>query len=143
MKDATLTVLFLILLLLTAAALAEEQAAPPTAPETYWPTHGWRTSTPEAQGMDSEVLAQAFDYVRRHHVPIHSLLIVRNGYLVLDAYFYPFHEGQVHDGASMTKSVTSTLIGIVIGERKLSSVRQPALSVFPERNIRNRDPQSQ
>lgn len=139
MRNATLAVLFLILLLLTAAALAEKQATPPTAPETYWPTHGWRTSTPEAQGMDSEVLAQAFDYVRQHHVSIHSLLVVRNGYLVLDAYFYPFHEGQVHDGASMTKSVTSTLIGIVIGERKLSSVHQPALSVFPERNIRNRD----
>jgi hypothetical protein len=40
--------------------------------ETYWPTHGWRSSTPEAQGMDSEILARAFDYVRQHQVPIHS-----------------------------------------------------------------------
>jgi CubicO group peptidase (beta-lactamase class C family) len=101
--------------------------------------HGWRSSTPEAQGMDSEILAQAFDYVRQHQIPIHSLLIVRNGYVVLDAYFYPFQEGQVHDGASMTKSITSTLIGIAIGELRLSSVRQPVLSLFPERNVGNRD----
>jgi CubicO group peptidase (beta-lactamase class C family) len=89
--------------------------------------------------MDSEALAQAFDYVRQNQVPIHSLLIVRNGYVVLDAYFYPFQEGLVHDGASMTKSITSTLIGIAIGEHKLSSVHQPVLSLFPARNIAHRD----
>ena len=27
----------------------------------YWPTTGWRTSTPEEQGMDSELLAEAID----------------------------------------------------------------------------------
>jgi CubicO group peptidase (beta-lactamase class C family) len=89
--------------------------------------------------MDSEVLAQAFDYIRQNQIPIHSLLIVRNGYVVLDSYFYPFKEGLVHDGASMTKSITSTLIGIAIGEHKVSSVHQSVLSVFPERNIANRD----
>jgi CubicO group peptidase (beta-lactamase class C family) len=89
--------------------------------------------------MDSEVLAQAFDYIRQNQIPIHSLLIVRNGYVVLDAYFYPFQEGQVHDMASTTKSITSTLVGIAIGQHKLSSVHQPVLSLFPERNISNRD----
>ena len=141
MKRATLAVLFLVVAFLSIAALAQEPMAPPAVPQAYWPTHGWRSSTPEAQGMDSEVLAQAFDYVRQHQIPIHSLLIVRNGYVVLDAYFYPFQEGQVHDVASMTKSITSTLIGIAIGEHKLSGVRQPVLSLFPERNIGNRDQQ--
>jgi CubicO group peptidase (beta-lactamase class C family) len=139
MKRATLAVFLLVVALHSAAALAQQQAAPSAAHETYWPTHGWRSSTPEAQGMDSEILAQAFDYVQQYQVPIHSLLIVRDGYVVLDAYFYPFQEGQVHDGASMTKSITSTLIGIAIGEHKLSGVRQPVLSLFPERNVGNRD----
>ena len=93
--------------------------------------------------MDSEALAQAFDYVRQHRIPIHSFLIVRNGYVVLDAYFYPFQEGQVHDAASMTKSITSTLIGVAIGEHKLSGVHQPVLALFPERNIGNRDPRKE
>ncbi|HYX69612.1 MAG TPA: serine hydrolase [Terriglobales bacterium] len=140
MKRAILAVFFLLAALLGTTALAQESSPPPAVDKAYWPTQGWRSSTPEAQGMDSEALAQAFDYVRQHQIPIHSLLIVRNGYVVLDAYFYPFQEGQVHDGASMTKSITSTLIGIAIGEHKLKSVRQPVLSAFPERNIGNRDP---
>ena len=139
MKRATPLVLVLFVALLSIATLAQEQTPSPVAQETYWPTHGWRSSTPEAQGMDSEVLSRAFDYVRQNQIPIHSLLIVRNGYVVLDAYFYPFQEGLVHDGASMTKSITSTLIGVAIGKHNLSSVRQPVLSLFPERNVANRD----
>ena len=139
MKRATPSVLVLLVAFLSVATLAQGPTASPVAQETYWPTHGWRSSSPEAQGMDSEALAEAFDYVRQNHIPIHSLLIVRNGYVVLDAYFYPFQKGLVHDGASMTKSITSTLIGIALGEHKLSSVRQPALSLFPERNVANRD----
>lgn len=106
--------------------------------EAYWPTDGWRRSSPEAQGMDSRTLADAFDYVRQHQIPIHSLLIVRNGYIVLDAYFWPFHDGQWHDLASVTKSVTSTLVGIAIGQHKLR-VDQTLLSVFGQRPVANRD----
>ncbi len=139
MNRAAPIVLVLLGAFLSVAILAQEATPSLVAPETYWPTHGWRSSTPEAQGMDSEVLAQAFDFVRQNHIPIHSLLIVRNGYIVLDAYFFPVQEGLVHDGASMTKSITSTLIGIAIGAHKLSSARQPVLSLFPERSVANRD----
>jgi CubicO group peptidase (beta-lactamase class C family) len=140
MKRATPALLVLLVTFLSAATVAQEQTASGIVKETYWPTHGWRSSTPEMQGMDSEVLAQIFEYVRQHQIPIHSLLIVRNGYVVLDAYFYPFAESQVHDAASVTKSITSTLIGIAIGEHKLGSVRQPLFSIFPEKDMANRDP---
>jgi CubicO group peptidase (beta-lactamase class C family) len=124
-------------LLVGFAIFAQAQTAP--SREMYWPTQGWRSSSPEAQGMDSAKLAEAFVYIQRHKVPIHSLLIVRNGNVVLDAYFYPFQSGQLHDGASMTKSVTSTLIGIAIGQHKLAGVSQSILSLFPQRTIANRD----
>jgi CubicO group peptidase (beta-lactamase class C family) len=139
MKRVTLAVLLLVLEFFCAASSAQEQTVSPTVQQTYWPTDGWRSSTPEAQGMDSEKLALAFDYVRLHQIPIHSLLIVRNGYVVLDAYFFPFQAGQIHDAASVTKSVTSTLIGIAIAEHKLNSVQQPVLSLFPERKFDNHD----
>lgn len=90
--------------------------------------------------MDSEVLAGALDYVRDHRTPIHSLTIVRNGHVVLDAYFWPFQDGQFHDVASVTKSVTSTLAGIAIGRRQLE-LRQPLASVFGQRRIANLDEQ--
>jgi CubicO group peptidase (beta-lactamase class C family) len=108
------------------------------AQQTPWPTHGWRHSTPEAQGMDSRVLADALVYAREHQIPIHSLTIVRNGYVVLDAYFWPFEDGQLHDLASVTKSVTSTLVGIAISKHQLE-LRRPLTSVFSGRTITNLD----
>ena len=140
MQGATPAVFLLVWLWLVLPPALRKETMPPAVQEADSPTHGWRLSTPEAQGMDSETLAQALDYVRQHEIPIHSLLIARNGHVVLDAYFHPFEEGLLHDGASMTKSITSTLIGIAIGEHKLSSVRQPVLSLLPERKIGNRDP---
>ena len=121
-----------------AARVAKQPERKADAPH-YWPTKAWRTSTPEQQGMDSEKLAEALQQVRQHHVDIHSLLIIRNGFIVLDADFYPFQAGQLHDLASVTKSVTSTLIGIAIGQRKISGVSQPILALFPDRQIANRD----
>src|SRR5438552_11131958 len=98
--------LLLIFTALLAAAQVSAQTGQKTPSTKYWPTQGWRSSSPEAQGMDSAKLAEAFDYIQQQKVPIHSLLIVRNGSIVLDAYFYPFQADQLHDGASMTKSVT-------------------------------------
>ena len=33
----------------------------------YWPTKGWKTSTPEKQGMDSDIFAEALDRIRERH----------------------------------------------------------------------------
>jgi CubicO group peptidase (beta-lactamase class C family) len=109
------------------------------AGDAYWPGDRWRTSSPEAQGLDSAILADAFDYVRAHRTRIHSLSIVRNGYLVLDATFFPFQPNQLHDVASVTKSITTTLIGVAIGDGKLRGGNQPMLAVFPRRAVQNRD----
>jgi CubicO group peptidase (beta-lactamase class C family) len=96
-----------------------------------WPTAGWRTATPESQGLDSAVLAEMLDHARSRGLPIHSVLIVRNGQLVLDAPFYPYEPGYLHDVASVTKSVTSLLVGIALDKRYLKSVDQPVVSLLP------------
>src|ERR1700733_5142530 len=67
-------------------ALSQAEVAPPVD-TTFWPTHGWRNSTPEAQGIDSAVLANALQTIRDRHIPVNSLLIERHGAVVLDAYF--------------------------------------------------------
>ena len=66
---------------------------------------------PEEVGMDSAPLLKLFDFVREHQIRVHSLQIVRRGKLVFDAYFYPYAAGSRHDVASVTKSITSTLVG--------------------------------
>jgi CubicO group peptidase (beta-lactamase class C family) len=95
------------------------------------PTDGWRTATPESQGLDSAVLADLLDHVRRRSLPIHSLLLIRHGQLVLEASFYPYEATTPHDVASVTKSVTSLLVGIALDKGYLKSVGQPVLPLLP------------
>ena len=76
--------------------------------------------------------------IRTDGTKIHSLLVVRGGEVVLDTYFYPYDGSTVHDQASVTKSVMTTLIGIAADQGKLD-LDAPMLSFFPERTIANRD----
>jgi CubicO group peptidase (beta-lactamase class C family) len=123
---------------LTALAGVAGTSAPRAAAQgVYWPAESWRRSSPEAQGMDAGVLADALEYIQAHHIPIHSLQIVRHGSLLLDAYFWPFANGQLHDLASVTKSVTSTLTGIAIGERRLTGVQEPVLAALGNPDVAN------
>ena len=57
---------------------------PPRAP--YWPSQHWHTSTPEEQGMDSAMLAGALEFARATDLPLHSVTVIRDGLLVLDAF---------------------------------------------------------
>jgi CubicO group peptidase (beta-lactamase class C family) len=94
------------------------------------------TGTPEEHGFDSAKLAEGLVAIRQSGTPIHSLMIVRDDTLVLDAYFYPYDGSIYHDLASVTKSVMTTLIGIAIDQGKLS-LDDPMLSFFPTRQIAN------
>jgi CubicO group peptidase (beta-lactamase class C family) len=121
-------------------AVAASTAAPTQFEPDYWPTDGWRTSTPEEQGMDSEQLAETMNYLQKQSsFTIHSLLIIRNGYIVTDAYFYPFAPDALHELMSATKSFTSSLIGIAIDKGYIEGVEQPVLDFFPERTVANLD----
>ncbi|HEX9121895.1 MAG TPA: serine hydrolase [Actinomycetota bacterium] len=69
---------------------------------------------------------------------MHSLLVIRDGSVVLDAYMYPYDGSIYHDLASVTKSFIATLIGIAATQDKLD-LDAPVLSFFPDREIANRD----
>ena len=69
---------------------------------------------------------------------LHSLLIIRDGKMIVDAYFYPYDGTTPHNVASVTKSVMTTLIGIAVDQGKLQ-LDQPVLSFFPDLTIANRD----
>src|SRR5260370_20789401 len=95
------------------------------------PAADWKTASPESQGLDSAVLAEALDHVRARHIPTHSFLIVRNGIIVLEAYFAPYQGREVHDVASVTKSFTSAAVGIAIEKGFLKGVNERVLSILP------------
>src|SRR5580700_7206222 len=97
----------------------------------YYPGAQWRTATPESQGIDSAALTAALDQIGEKHLGVHSMLVIRHGYLVADAYFYPFTPGVPHDLASVTKTVTSTITGVAV-DKGLIKLDDKVLPYFPK-----------
>lgn len=118
---------------LTQAPAATQHAA------LYWPTSGWRSSTPEEQGMDSDLLSEMLGTIQEQNYEIDSVTIVRNGYMIADARIHPFSSTSKHNIYSCTKSVVSALIGIAIDQGYIEGLQQPVLSFFPQRAIANHD----
>lgn len=128
----------LLLASCTAFRPAARTTPPPFPTAAYWPAQEWRTAAPEEQGFDSAKLAAALHAMRERGIDIHSLLITRNGALLSEAAFYPYDGQSLHEVASVTKSVMTTLIGIAADQGKLS-LDDPMLSFFPDRTVANRD----
>ena len=104
----------------------------------YWPTTGWRSSVPEIQGVNSTRLQEMHDYLETQPLDLHSVLIIRNGYIVYEDYPNSLYDvDRVHILHSVTKSFTSCLIGIAIEEGYIGSITDTVISYFPERTIQN------
>jgi len=61
--------------------------ADPVSNRNYWPTENWAESSPDEQGMDPSILYKVRDNINRDETCLHSLLVVRNGYLVFEEYY--------------------------------------------------------
>jgi CubicO group peptidase (beta-lactamase class C family) len=90
---------------------------------TYWPAATeWRRAEPAEVGLDSERLAALVQALRTNAISgLHSLVVVRHGYVAVEEYFNGSSATQVHTMQSVSKSVTSLVTGIAIGEGKLST----------------------
>jgi CubicO group peptidase (beta-lactamase class C family) len=100
------------------------------------------TATPDTAGVaakplhDMETAIRAGDFKK-----IGSVLVARHGKLVYESYF-DGDASTLRDTRSATKSITDVLIGIAIGEKKLSGVDARVLALLPERarKLQNPDP---
>ena len=123
--------LFCILIFSLVALLTEIAVGAQPKEREYWPTTGWRFSTPEMQGMDSAKLLIADEFIQNRLPDAFSLLVVKNGYLVFEKYYAwgsPDKYAVVH---SVTKSVMSALIGIALDKGYLNNVDQKLIEFFP------------
>ncbi len=101
----------------------------------YWPH-----SDPETQGMDSVTLSKLIDYIDEKNLAMDSVIVVRRGHIVLEAYPNPnYDKNTLHILNSATKSFSSALIGIALREGYISDVNQKMTDLFPSRNIQNMD----
>ncbi len=93
----------------------------------------WPTATPESQGLSSAVLAGYHDRIAAGEFgQVDSLLVVRHGYLVSEAYFRGWGAGDLHPAFSVTKSVTSALVGIARGRGEMPALDARVRSLLPE-----------
>jgi CubicO group peptidase (beta-lactamase class C family) len=107
-------------------------ARPAETTRDYWPTTTWRTLPPEQLGMNGQTLEELRQHVARRLPHIRSVLIVRRGYIVFEDYSRGLTADDLHEVASITKSVTSATVGLALADGSLRSVDQSVLSFFPD-----------
>ena len=109
----------------------------------YWPTAGWRTDSPEKQGMNAQALDGLDLFIERELPHVTSVLVVRHGYLVFEEYYQGYHADLAVDVTSVTKSITSALVGIALREGYMKSLDQSMKEFFPEYVGVTSDPRTQ
>jgi CubicO group peptidase (beta-lactamase class C family) len=98
---------------------------PDQQPVSEWPTHGWPTAAPAEEGMDPKGLAVIDDDAGGVYPGLRSVLVVRHGVLVLERYYHGATPATYFNLWSVTKSVSSALVGIALGEHTVGGLDQP------------------
>ncbi len=84
--------------------------------EMVFPGADWQQATAESQGLDSNRLEATVSYLRDNSGPdgVNELVIIRNGYMIWKG----SNIDKVHGVWSLTKSFTSTVLGLLIDDGK-------------------------
>src|SRR5581483_4466297 len=88
-------------------------------------------STPESEGIPSRAVLAFLDAAERESPHLHSLIVLRRGQLVAEGYWEPYGLAIPHMLFSLSKSFTSTTIGLLVAEGRLS-VDDHVLGFFPD-----------
>lgn len=93
---------------------------------------GWVTADCQEVGLTHAAVAGLVNAIEAGDAGvIHSLLLVVDGQLVVEEYFHGYERDDRHRLASVTKSVSSLLVGLAIDQGMVSGVDAPVLSFFP------------
>lgn len=86
------------------------------AGQMVFPAENWRQVSPESQGVDSDKLAAAVQYLSEHSGPdgVKELVIICNGCMIWKG----TDIDKIHGVWSLTKSFTSTVLALVIDDGK-------------------------
>ncbi len=93
--------------------------------------------------MNAGLLNDMMAAVDAQAINLHSILVIRHGVLVAERYYGGFNESSRSEIYSVTKSFTSTLVGIALDKGLLGNVDQPVLGLFPDRSFENVDARKQ
>lgn len=89
-------------------------------------------STPESQGVRSSGILDFIQAADKEVDSIHSVIIVRHGKVVVEAWWAPESADKQHVLWSLSKSFTSTAVGMAV-EEGLIDVHDRVLKYFPDK----------
>ena len=87
-------------------------------------------STPEAQGVSSVALLALVEALEQIDA-MNSFMLVRHGQVIAEGWWTPYDAQSNHELYSLSKSFTSTAVGMAVAEGKLS-IDDEVLKFFPE-----------
>lgn len=88
-------------------------------------------SSPEQQGISSADILAFIEAADKEIDTMNSFVLVRHGHVVAEGWWAPYDRETPHVLYSLSKSFTSTAVGLAIGEGKLS-LDDPVLKFFPD-----------
>jgi CubicO group peptidase (beta-lactamase class C family) len=92
---------------------------------------GLPRSSPEAQGVSSAGVLAFVDAVDSQIHFLNSFILVRHGHVVAEGWWKPYRAESRHSLYSLSKSFTSTAVGLAIAEGKIS-LDDHVLKFFPD-----------
>ncbi|RKR04739.1 CubicO group peptidase (beta-lactamase class C family) [Flavobacterium sp. 90] len=99
---------------------------------------GLVTGTLDNTGLDKALLGEMMQkIVDGTYANVHSVLIIKDGKLVFEEYFYDNNKAKLHELRSATKSFVSALTGIAIDKGLIKDKTETVLSYFPDYTIKN------
>ena len=90
-------------------------------------------STSEAQGVSSQTIRTFVEATNQNVDTMHSFMLVRHGFVIAEAWWKPQAAETPHIMNSLSKSFTSTAVGLAVAEGKIS-IDDPVLKIFPRRD---------
>ncbi|HET9707967.1 MAG TPA: serine hydrolase [Gemmatimonadales bacterium] len=91
---------------------------------------GLPRSSPERQGISSTAILAFVNRADSEIDAMHSFMLVRHGHVVAEGWWSPYDSATPHMLYSLSKSFTSTAVGLAIADGKLS-LDDPVLKFFP------------
>jgi CubicO group peptidase (beta-lactamase class C family) len=88
-------------------------------------------STPERQGISSSAVLAFVAAADRDIDSLHSFMLLRHGHVVAECWWRPYDARTPHVFYSLSKSFTSTAVGLAIAEGRMG-IDDEVLKAFPE-----------
>jgi CubicO group peptidase (beta-lactamase class C family) len=114
--------------ILAAASLLALGAAEARSAST---PQGLPRSTPEEQGVSASAILGFVEGAEQKIDALHSFMILRHGHVVTEGWWSPYAAAEPHVLFSLSKSFTSTAVGLAVSEGKLS-LDDAVLKFFPD-----------